>query len=64
MDQELKCANCGIVIRWQPTLVDGKVYCCVGCAQGGPCRCDYDDLPLPGALKPMVPLRTRDTTDP
>lgn len=39
------CANCGIEIRWQPTIVDGKAYCCLGCAQGGPCTCDYSNLP-------------------
>ena len=41
------CANCGIEIRWQPTNVDGEVYCCVGCAEGGPCTCDYERLPQP-----------------
>ncbi len=52
--QDLKCANCGIVIRWQPTLVDDNAYCCHGCAEGGPCVCDYDNLPQLGAFKPMV----------
>jgi hypothetical protein len=41
------CANCGIEVRWQPTIVDGKTYCCWGCSQGGPCTCDYSNLPLP-----------------
>jgi hypothetical protein len=40
------CVNCGIEIRWQPTVVDGKAYCCWGCSQGGPCTCDYSNLPL------------------
>jgi hypothetical protein len=48
------CTNCGIVIRWQPTLVDGRSYCCPGCAQGGPCECDYENLPQAGEVKPMV----------
>ncbi|MBI5879466.1 MAG: hypothetical protein HZB53_17595 [Chloroflexi bacterium] len=39
------CANCAIIIHWQPTLVHGKSYCCAGCANGGPCECDYDQLP-------------------
>jgi hypothetical protein len=43
---KLVCANCGIEIRWQPTIVDGKPYCCWGCSQGGPCNCDYSNLPL------------------
>ena len=41
------CANCGIEIRWQSTIVDGKAYCCWGCTEGGPCTCDYSHLPLP-----------------
>jgi len=39
------CANCGIVITWQPTVVNGRTYCCVGCSRGGPCTCDYNRLP-------------------
>lgn len=54
MRQQETCANCGIVIRWQPTLVEGKRYCCLGCAQGGPCECDYDNLPQPDAMNPIV----------
>jgi hypothetical protein len=30
-------ANCGIEIRWRPTIVDGLPYCCLGCSRGGPC---------------------------
>jgi hypothetical protein len=41
------CANCGIEFNWQPTIVDGVVYCCIGCSQGGPCTCDYSCLPQP-----------------
>jgi hypothetical protein len=39
------CHTCGIIIRWQPTIVEGRTYCCLGCAEGGPCECDYDNLP-------------------
>ena len=39
--QVLRCANCDIEIRWPPTIVQGKAYCCTGCAAGGPCNCDY-----------------------
>jgi hypothetical protein len=35
------CANCDIEILWTPTIVQGKTYCCTGCAAGGPCNCDY-----------------------
>ena len=54
MRQQLVCANCKIVIHWQPTIVDGVSYCCPGCAQGGPCECDYDNLPQPEDTNPIV----------
>jgi len=55
--QNLICANCGIPVRWQPTMVDGKAYCCLGCAAGGPCECDYDHLPMPGDRVSIVVRR-------
>lgn len=39
------CDTCGITIAWQPTLIGKGVYCCTGCAEGGPCTCDYGSLP-------------------
>ena len=60
MPEEMVCTNCGIVIRWQPTIVDGKDYCCMGCVNGGPCECDYDNLPQPGDVKAMVCQAARD----
>jgi hypothetical protein len=36
-----RCANCDIEFFWPPTAVQGKIYCCTGCAAGGPCNCDY-----------------------
>jgi hypothetical protein len=54
MRQQLVCENCGIVIHWQATIVDGADYCCPGCAKGGPCDCDYDNLPQPEDTNPMV----------
>jgi hypothetical protein len=54
MDQEAVCANCGIVVRWQPTIIGTKTYCCLGCAEGGPCDCDYDNLPQPNETNAMV----------
>ncbi len=41
------CANCGIEFDWEPTIVNGKTYCCIGCSEGGPCTCDYGNLPRP-----------------
>jgi hypothetical protein len=37
----IRCANCDIEIFWSPTVVQGKTFCCTGCAAGGPCSCDY-----------------------
>lgn len=37
----LRCANCDIDILWPPTVVQEKTFCCIGCAAGGPCCCDY-----------------------
>ena len=39
--QPPRCANCDIDILWKPTVVQGKTFCCTGCAAGGPCSCDY-----------------------
>jgi hypothetical protein len=49
------CANCGIEIHWQPTIVDGVAYCCLGCSQGGPCECDYSRLPKANDHTAIVP---------
>jgi len=49
-----KCANCQIAIRWRPTIVNGKFYCCLGCAEGGPCTCDYSRLPKSGEVQAIV----------
>jgi late competence protein required for DNA uptake (superfamily II DNA/RNA helicase) len=35
------CANCDIEFVWSPTIAHGNIYCCTGCAAGGPCNCDY-----------------------
>lgn len=39
--QVYRCANCDIEFFWPPTIVKTNVYCCTGCAAGGPCNCDY-----------------------
>jgi hypothetical protein len=57
MQLEPVCANCEIPIRWQPTIVDGQTFCCLGCAEGGPCKCDYGNLPRLGEVKALVPRR-------
>jgi hypothetical protein len=37
-----RCASCDIEISGVPELVDGDVFCCPGCAEGGPCTCTYE----------------------
>ena len=54
MHQQTVCTTCGIVVRWQPTIVESRTYCCLGCAEGGPCECDYDNLPQHGVTNPLV----------
>jgi hypothetical protein len=39
--QVYRCANCDIEFFWSPIVVQGSIYCCTGCAAGGPCTCDY-----------------------
>jgi hypothetical protein len=55
MEGEIVCANCGIKVHWQPTVIDGVAYCCLGCSRGGPCECDYSNLPQPGDKVALVP---------
>ena len=58
-----RCATCDIEIRWQPTVVDGRSFCCVGCSQGGPCSCDYANLPhKPTSMILFVVERDETTT--
>ena len=41
MDEPKRCASCDIQLEKLSLTVDGFVYCCHGCAQGGPCVCSY-----------------------
>src|SRR5215218_7795708 len=40
------CAGCELEVVWPPIERDGQVYCCDGCAVGGPCCCSYDEVPI------------------
>jgi hypothetical protein len=33
------CDNCGMEYEWAGVTVGNLVYCCTGCAAGGPCTC-------------------------
>ena len=58
-----RCASCEIPLTDRPVLRMDEAYCCIGCAQGGPCVCTYeadladdgvDRLSLPFALAEPV----------
>jgi hypothetical protein len=49
-----RCDTCGAAIPWTPVYHRDGVYCCGGCAQGGPCYCSYD-LAI-GDHRPIRPL--------
>jgi hypothetical protein len=57
------CASCDGTITDRPVYRMDEAYCCLGCAQGGPCFCTYeadladdgvDHLGLPFAMTPAV----------
>ena len=57
------CASCDGIITGRPVYRMDETYCCLGCAQGGPCICTYeqdladdgvDHLGLPFAMEPVV----------
>ena len=33
------CDRCGMEYDWAGVTAGGRIYCCVGCASGGPCTC-------------------------
>jgi hypothetical protein len=35
------CANCEAVLIGPPFETEDAVFCCAGCAAGGPCQCTY-----------------------
>lgn len=54
----MRCGSCEIELTGSPLLVDGKAFCCAGCAEGGPCTCTYEGdqgrYPHNGHSDPMV----------
>jgi len=36
------CASCDGLITDRPVYRMDEAYCCVGCAEGGPCVCSYE----------------------
>lgn len=33
------CDRCGMEYEWAGVTIGDRVYCCAGCASGGPCTC-------------------------
>ena len=33
------CDRCGMEYEWAGVSIGDLVYCCMGCANGGPCTC-------------------------
>ena len=33
------CDRCGMEYTWAGVTVGDLIYCCAGCASGGPCTC-------------------------
>ncbi len=36
------CASCEMLLTGRPIYHMDETYCCLGCAQGGPCICSYE----------------------
>lgn len=56
------CASCEGEITARPVYRTDEAYCCVGCAAGGPCVCNYEaDLADDGVdgLGLMAPVAQR-----
>jgi hypothetical protein len=57
------CASCDGVITERPVYRMDEAYCCVGCAQGGPCVCTYEqDLADDGVNGLGLPFRLDEPT--
>jgi len=41
MDEPKRCASCDVTLGEIPFIANGHVFCCRGCARGGPCVCTY-----------------------
>jgi hypothetical protein len=42
IDLMSSCASCQIQLGSEAILFAGGLYCCTGCAEGGPCICTYE----------------------
>ncbi|HET9682161.1 MAG TPA: hypothetical protein VFP19_08990 [Candidatus Limnocylindrales bacterium] len=37
------CASCDTLLTGRPVYHMDETYCCLGCAEGGPCMCSYEE---------------------
>ncbi len=55
------CASCDGAITDRPVYRMDEAYCCLGCAQSGPCICTYEqDLADDGVNSLGMPFPARD----
>ena len=52
------CDNCGMEYDHAGVTVGGRVYCCAGCANGGPCTCPPAAVVVDDALVLDAPATT------
>ncbi|HEX7951176.1 MAG TPA: hypothetical protein VF494_12565 [Candidatus Limnocylindrales bacterium] len=51
------CASCEMLLTGRPVYHMDETYCCLGCAQGGPCVCSYEaDLASDGVDRLGLPF--------
>lgn len=36
------CDSCKITLEGEPVSAGDSLFCCIGCAAGGPCVCTYE----------------------
>ena len=59
------CASCDVLITERPVYHRDESYCCVGCADNGPCLCTYEaDLAEDGVNNLGLPFATEPVATP
>ncbi|MFZ2361300.1 MAG: hypothetical protein WA040_18305 [Anaerolineae bacterium] len=50
------CDGCGVEIAWAAFVLGDKTFCCVDCAEGRDCECDYppQESPTAGQQQPTL----------
>jgi len=61
-EEVVRCGNCSLPVGWPRVYMGGVAYCCLGCAQGGPCYCSYDQEGKDSHVKMVLALVPGDVT--